>query len=425
MAFPEGFLVGAAVAAHQVEGNNTKSDFWLMEQMEHTSYAEPSLLACDHYNRYEEDIRLAAGAGLNAFRFSIEWARVEPEPGVFDEAALDHYRSVIDCCRENGLEPIVTLFHFSSPAWLIRQGGWESPETPAAFARYVRHVAEGLGDRLNYVFTINEANLGAQIAGYIKLAANGDADGANIQMGLNLEERDEQADAMAREYQDLFGTTSPASFNTPRTDAGNRVIMEAHRRAREVLREVCPQARVGLTLSLHDLQTAEGGEDAEKEQWRIEFEQFRPAFEGDDVLGVQNYTRAIVGPDGMLPTERGARVTQMGYEYCPEAAARVVRRVASEFSGEILMTENGVATADDAERCEFIDRALPELEACAEDGIPLTGYCHWSLLDNFEWESGYRMQFGLVVVDRETMERTPKPSLAVLGAWARGVGDRE
>ncbi len=425
MAFPKGFLIGAATAAHQVEGNNTNSDFWLMEQMEHSSFAEPSLLACDHYRRYEEDIQLAAEAGLNALRFSIEWARVEPEPGRFDDEALDHYRAVIDCCREHGIEPIVTLFHCSSPAWLIRQGGWESPETPAAFARYARRVGEQLGDRLRYVFTMNEANLGAQIAGYIKLSAHGDADGASIQMGLNLDGRDEQAEAMAREYEELFGTREPASFNTPRSDAGNQVIIEAHRQARAALREVCPEARVGLTLSLHDLQAAEGGEEAEQEQWRVEFEQFRPAFEDDDVLGLQNYTRALVGPDGMLPTERGARVTQMGYEFCPEAASRVVRRVAGEWDGELIMTENGVATADDAERREFIDRALPGLEACVADGIPLTGYLHWSLLDNFEWESGYRMQFGLVAVDRETMERHPKPSLERLGAWAREVGMRE
>lgn len=419
MSFPKDFLMGAAVAAHQVEGDNTQSDFWLMEHMEHTSYAEPSLSACDHFRRYADDIRLLAQAGLNAFRFSIEWARIEPEPGRFNQEALDHYRDVIDCCRSYGVEPIVTLFHFSSPAWLIRQGGWEAPETAEAFARYARFVAEGLGNRLHYVFTINEANLGAQIAGYIKLAAHGDADGANIQMGLNLDARDEEADAMAREYRALFGTATPASFNTPRTEAGNRVIMDAHARARSALREVCPQARVGLTLSLHDLQVAPGGEEAAAEQWRVEFGQFRPAIEGDDMLGVQNYTRALVGPEGMLPTDPGAHVTQMGYEYYPEAAAHVVRRVAEEFPGEIVMTENGVATADDAERCAFIDRALAGLEGCVADGIPLTGYCHWSLLDNFEWESGYRMQFGLVAVDRETMERHPKPSLSVLGSHAR------
>ncbi|HJG30786.1 MAG TPA: family 1 glycosylhydrolase [Collinsella ihuae] len=422
MAFPKGFLIGAATAAHQVEGDNMASDFWLMEQMEHTSYAEPSLAAIDHYHRFAGDIELLANAGLNAFRFSIEWARIEPEPGKFSAEALNHYRAVIDCCRVRGVEPIVTLFHFSSPAWLIRQGGWEAPETVASFARYVRYVAEGLGDRLHYVFTINEANLGAQIAGYIKLAANGDADGTNIQMGLNLEGRDAEAAAMEAEYRELFGTPSPASFNTPRTDQGNRVIMDAHRAACAVLRDVCPHAVVGLTLSLHDLQPVTGGEAAAAEQWHTEFGQFMPAIADDDILGIQSYTRAFVGPEGMLPTAPDAHVTQMGYEYYPEAAGHLVRRIASEFNGKIMMTENGVGTADDAERCTFIERVMADLEECVSDGVPLVGYCHWSLLDNFEWESGYRMQFGLVAVDRTTMERLPRPSLELLGSYAKRIG---
>ena len=139
--FEKDFLLGAATAAHQVEGNNRNSDNWAQEQMQHSSFVEPSGDACDHYNRYEEDIRLMAKAGLNAYRFSVEWARIEPEEGVFDEKATQHYRDVIRCCKENGLEPIVTLHHFTSPVWLIRKGGWEADTTPADFARYARYIA--------------------------------------------------------------------------------------------------------------------------------------------------------------------------------------------------------------------------------------------------------------------------------------------
>ena len=153
--FAPEFFIGAATAAHQVEGNNVHSDFWAQEHMQHTSFVEPSLDAVDHYNRYEEDIRLMASAGLNAYRFSIEWARIEPEEGRFDEAELEHYRRVIACCRHNGLEPVVTLHHFTSPAWLIGKGGWEAETTPADFARYVRFVMERLGSELRYVCTIN------------------------------------------------------------------------------------------------------------------------------------------------------------------------------------------------------------------------------------------------------------------------------
>ena len=135
MAFPKDFLIGAATAAHQVEGNNFHSDYWLQEHLPHTSFTEPSGAACDHYNRYEEDIKLLAGAGLNAYRFSIEWARIEPEEGQFDEREIEHYRDVIRCCKENGVEPIVTLLHFTSPAWLIRKGGWEAETTIEYFLR--------------------------------------------------------------------------------------------------------------------------------------------------------------------------------------------------------------------------------------------------------------------------------------------------
>ncbi|MBR4549650.1 MAG: glycoside hydrolase family 1 protein, partial [Oscillospiraceae bacterium] len=145
MAFPQEFLIGAATAAHQVEGNNINSDYWLQEHLPHSSFTEPSGEACDHYHRYEEDIKLLAEAGLNAYRFSIEWARIEPEEGKFDETEIEHYRDVIRCCKADGVEPIVTLLHFTSPAWLIRKGGWEAESTIEYFRRYAAYVTEKLG----------------------------------------------------------------------------------------------------------------------------------------------------------------------------------------------------------------------------------------------------------------------------------------
>ena len=158
------FFVGAATAPHQVEGNNTRSDFWTLEHLPHTSFIEPSGAACDHYHRYEEDIRLLSEAGLNAYRFGIEWARVQPEKGVFDKKEIAHYRDVLLCCRRHGVRPIVTMHHFSSPKWLISEGGWESEKTIGYFADYCRHMAEELGDLMGYVCTINEANMGLQLA---------------------------------------------------------------------------------------------------------------------------------------------------------------------------------------------------------------------------------------------------------------------
>ena len=156
--FKSEFMFGAATAAHQVEGNNVNSDFWVMENLPGSMYKESSLDAVDHYHRYREDIKLLANAGLNAYRFSIEWARIEPTKGNFDKSEIEHYRNVLKCCHENSVTPIVTLHHFSSPKWLISEGGWESENTIGYFKNYCEYVVSELGDLIPYICTINEAN---------------------------------------------------------------------------------------------------------------------------------------------------------------------------------------------------------------------------------------------------------------------------
>lgn len=429
--FEKQFMIGAATAAHQVEGNNIHSDCWAQEHMVHTSYTEPSLDAVDHYNRYEEDIRLMADAGLNAYRFSIEWARIEPEEGKFDDAALEHYRRVIDCCKKNRLEPVVTLHHFSSPVWLIRKGGWEAETTPADFARYVRYVMERLGGELRYVCTINEANMGVQVAAIAErykkqmmaqLARAQAADGSvnsEVQMGINLEKMMQDQKAIAEETMQVFGVSKAECFTSPRTPHGDALVMEAHKAARAVIRAVCPAIKVGLTLSLHDIQALPGGEAAAEKDWDDELTHYLPALEGDDFLGVQNYTRSRYDASGSMPAPEGAELTQMNYEFYPEGLEHVIRRVARQFHGDLIVTENGIAAADDTRRVAFIERALAGVQRCIADGLPVKGYFYWSLLDNFEWQKGYAMQFGLVAVDRANgQKRAPKPSLARLGAYA-------
>ena len=427
--FQKGFFIGAATAAHQVEGNNVHSDYWLQEHMPHTSFAEPSGMACDHYNRYEEDIRLLADAGLNAYRFSVEWARIEPEKGVVDEAEIEHYRDVIRCCREHGVEPIVTLHHFSSPAWLIRKGGWEAESTVEDFARYAAYVTEQLGSEVNYICTINEANMGLQLAAIVKkftlmaeqaqkVAASGEkkAEGT-VQVGMNFEKMMESAKFAAMENAQAFGTPQPQVFVSSRTKEGDLLVMRAHQAAKAAIKAIRPEIKVGLTLSLHDLQALPGGEAFAETAWDEEFLHYLPYIKDDDFLGVQNYTRTQYGPEGQLACPEGAELTQMDYEFYPEALENVIRRVREDFKGDLIVTENGVAVADDTRRVEFIRRALAGMENCVNDGIPVKGYCYWSVMDNFEWQKGYSMTFGLIAVDRETMQRTPKPSLAFLGGF--------
>lgn len=427
--FDKHFMIGAATAAHQVEGNNIHSDYWLQEHMPHTSFTEPSGAACDHYNRYEEDIKMMAAAGLNAYRFSIEWARVEPEEGKFDSSEIEHYRNVIRCCKANGLEPIVTLLHFTSPAWLIKNGGWEAESTIADFRRYVTYVMEALGSELRYVCTINEANMGLQLAAIAtrfqlmaQQAAKAQAGGAKkaegtVQVGMNFEKMMENMRYAAQENAEAFGTPQPQIFVSSRTPEGDALVFRAHQAAKEAIKALYPEMQVGLTLSMHDLQALPGGERFAQAAWDEEFRHYLPYIQDDDFLGVQNYTRTQYGPEGQLPAPEGAELTQMDYEFYPEALEHVIRKVREDFKGDIIVTENGVATADDTRRVEFIRRALAGVQSCIADGVPVKGYFYWSLMDNFEWQKGFAMQFGLIAVDRENgQKRTPKPSLAYLGS---------
>ena len=426
---PQDFLVGAATAAHQVEGNNIHSDYWAMEHMKYGNFNEPSLDAVDHYNRYEEDIKMVAEAGLNAYRFSIEWARIEPKQGVYDENEIEHYRKVLTCCRENGVEPIVTMMHFTSPKWLIENGGWENEATVEAFKNYCQYVTEQLGDLMHYVCTINEANMGLQLAAIskrfrlmaeqaAKAAANaGKSAEGSVQVGMNFQKMMENMKYAAMENAQVFGTPQPQIFVSERTSEGDLLVLRAHAAARDAIKAICPQVKVGLTLSLHDLQAQPGGEAFAEAAWQEEFTHYLPYIKEDDFLGVQNYTRTLYGPQGQLPAPEGAELTQMEYEFYPQALEHVIRKVAEEFKGDLIVTENGIATADDARRVAFIRQALDGVQHCIADGIPVKGYFHWSLMDNFEWQKGYAMQFGLIAVNRETMERTAKPSLAVLGEY--------
>ena len=197
---------------------------------------------------------------------------------------------------------------------------------------------------------------------------------------------------------------------------GTIVLAQA---AKVAIKAINPDIKVGLTLSLHDLQWEEGGEEFARKEWDEEFAHYLPYIKDDDFLGVQNYTRTLYGKEGQLPNHEGAILTQMDYEFYPEALEHVIRKVHEEFKGDLYVTENGVAVSDDSLRCDFIERALSGVENCLKDGIPVKGYFHWSLLDNFEWQKGFSMTFGLVAVNRETMDRKPKQSLSLLGSYTK------
>jgi beta-glucosidase len=380
-AFPDGFLLGTATAAHQVEGGNWNNDWWAWEHQPGSGCAEPSGDACDHWHRWPEDVRMLAGLGFGAYRFSLEWSRIEPEEGEFSRAALDHYRRMCAGCWEAGLEPVVTFHHFTTPRWVAARGGWADPATAERFARFCERAARHLGDLVGRACTINEPNIVAH-HGY------------------------------------LSGVFPPGERDPDLRRRVAGVFAEAHGRAVAAIKAGPGDPPVGLTLAMSDWQAVAGGE-ARRDALREEDEQvFLEAARDDDFIGVQTYTRRRVGPDGMLDPEAGAPRTIMGYEFWPQALGATIRRAAEVTGVPVLVTENGVATADDAERIEYIRRALAAVLGCLADGVDVRGYLYWSALDNFEWSHGYGPTFGLVAVDRATQVRTPKPSAAWLGGVA-------
>jgi len=381
--FPEGFVWGTATAAHQVEGGNWNNDWWAWEHDPDAPCQEPSGDACDHWTRWPDDVRLCADLGFNAYRFSLEWSRIEPEDGEFSRVALDHYRRMCAGCRERGLAPIVTFHHFTTPRWVTARGGWAAPETADRFARFCEHATAHLGDVVARVCTLNEPNIVATM-GY------------------------------------LYGLFPPGRRDADLRRRVNDVLIDAHRKAVAAIHAGPGAVPVGLTLAMSDYQAVDGGE-ATRDRYRRDMEDvFLEAARGDDFVGVQCYSRTRIGPDGQLEPEYGVRTTQMGYEFWPEALEATIRRAWDVTRHvPVLVTENGIGTEDDRERIEYVERALPGVLACLAEGIDVRGYVYWSLLDNFEWIFGYRPTFGLVAVDRVTQKRTPKPSAAWLGAIAR------
>ncbi|MEB8341420.1 glycoside hydrolase family 1 protein [Streptomyces endophyticus] len=400
-AFPPGFLWGASTAPHQIEGNNLNSDFWASEGR--VPGMERSGDACDSYHRYAEDMRLLADAGLTAYRFGIEWARIEPLPGHISRAELAHYRRMIDTAVGLGLTPVVTLHHFTSPLWFAQEGGWLGDRAVGRFRAYVEAVCPIL-DGVEWVVTMNEPNMLAIMVG----------------MARAMESRQGSEQQASEEWQSpTVDTASPRpALPAPDVKIGERLV-EAHHAAREALRTHLPGAKVGWTVANRAFVARPGAEDKKRELEHIWEDLYLDGSRGDDFVGVQSYSSQWVGPDGVEPHPQAPDNTLVGTAYRPDALAIAVRHTAEVTGGlPILVTENGIATHDDTRRIAYTREALDHLEATVTEGADVRGYLHWSLLDNYEW-GHWEPTFGLIAVDRETFERRPKPSLAWLGETAR------
>lgn len=381
--FPDGFTWGTATAAHQIEGGNTNNDWWAFEHDPSSPAAESSGDGCDSYHRWREDADIVAELGLDNYRFSLEWSRIEPADGEFSQAALDHYARVCEGLKERGIDPVVTFHHFTTPQWLAAKGGWQDPAIVERFGAFVDKAAARLDGLMSKACTINEPNVVAFVGHVLGFFPPG------LMLGNDELER-------------IDG-----------------IFVDAHRRAVDGIRAHAPGTPVGLTLSMAEWVAVDGGEARLEEERRLSEDIFLDATGGDDFLGVQTYSRNRVGPNGAVGGEEGVETLIMGYEYWPQSLEATLRRAWDYTGGSVplLVTENGIGTDDDQQRIRYLGEALEGVLRAIADGIDVRGYTCWSLLDNFEWSFGYAPRFGIVEVDRTTFARTPKAS----ARWLAGV----
>jgi len=396
------FLWGAATAGHQTEGNNFNADVWLLEQVPNTTFVEPSGDACDSLNRWREDLRLLKAVGLNTYRFSVEWSRIEPAEGQFSQAWLDHYARIAATCRDQNMSPVLTLSHFTSPRWFAAAGGWANPNAPRLFARFARNVARSLGPFATHIVTFNEPNL--PLMG--KWTSTPIADPAQVKL-----------DAMQVRAARLSGSSQ---FNVWVYSRGEnlKALLAGHRLAREEWKAEHPSALLGMSLAVPDTQGV--GSDAGVTAYRESAEKpFFAAAIDDDFVGVQTYGRLLMDSSRVVAPPVNSERTQSGDEFYPSAIGAAVTHVHRATGKPIFVTENGIATSDDAQRARYITQALASLSEARHSGVPVIGYLHWSLLDNFEWRRGYGQKFGLASVNRATFERSLKPSAKVFADLVR------
>ena len=394
--FPRDFLWGTATAGHQNEGNNTNSDTWFLENVTPTIFREPSGLADNGYQLWEADLDLVAGMGLNSYRFSVEWARIEPIEGTFDQDALAHYEAIIDGCIARGLAPIVTFSHFTAPHWFAKDGGFLDSRSADRFAALAEVVMSRFGDRIAYAMTLNEPNLPMMLAWVLP----------DFVVDLTRATLAAASEKAGVERYRAGNVVQPEDF-----EALTIGFTSAHRAAKAVIKRHRPELPVGFSIAIAD-DVADGDATVRDRKRAEAYNHWLELAREDDFIGVQNYERIHYGKDAVTPAPAGSVMNEMGSAVDPASLGGAVRYAYEVAQVPILVTEHGVGTADDAVRVGFIEPSLDGLHAAMDDGVPVIGYLHWTLMDNFEWVGGYGSQLGLHEVDRETFVRTAKPSAA-------------
>lgn len=389
--FPKDFYWGAATASYQVEGGNDNTD-WAKAARE--GRVPECGRACDHYHRYEEDFDLAKELGHNAHRFSIEWARIEPERGKFDEKEIEHYRDVLKALQELGITPFVTLWHFTLPQWFVDEGGFESPEAPKLFARYARKVAEELGSEMADLATINEPIVFAGL-GWLK------GNWPPFKM-MYLADRGEYTNSGDRTL--ARPIRSWLAFFTYRKVVSN--LIKAHNLAYLEIKKVQPNLSVSIVKHVVAFDANSNPFNKLKAWVGNQFQTHtfvRKVYKQCDAIGLNFYHYKKFGDTNNYEK------SDMGWEMAPGGIFHALE-ILWKYKKPIIVSECGVADDDDSHRAWYIKRQIEGMAKALAMGIDVRGHMYWSLLDNYEWALGFDKKFGLVEIDYETMERKIRPS---------------
>ncbi len=402
MMFPPDFLWGTATASFQVEGNNTNSDWWAWENGQGQILQDhKSGMACNWWENAEADLDLAAEMGTNAHRLSLEWSRIEPQPSVFDRVALDRYRQILQAMIDRGIDPMVTLHHFSNPLWLVEKGDFNSEIIVEYFQRYADRVVNALGDLVNKWITINEPMI------YLR----------NRYLEKEFPQPERSGLWAGREAARQMLRCHAAAYHTikehyPQAQVGiakNIPIIEARPRNNRLDRWWA--SRVSQIFNDAWLHTVEDG----RLRWPFGRGKIKNLAGSYDFIGINYYTRFYVKfPPSKGIIERawgtGATVSDGDYgEIYPYGLYRAIKSVLP-FRKPIFITENGLPDSQDKHRPAFIMDHLRQIWHAISFAYPIMGYYHWTLVDNFEWNAGWTQRFGLIAMDPDTQERSWRPS---------------
>lgn len=392
--FPQGFYWGASAASYQVEGGIENTDWAQAAREERVPHCGR---ACDHYNRYEADFDMAKELGHNAHRLSIEWARIEPEEGKFDENEIEHYRKVLQALHARGITPFITLWHFTLPLWFSEKGGFERKDSPEIFARYCTYAVSKLGDLCSHFSTINEP---------IVFASNGWLRGSWPPFKRFTMTGLVQITNSNRKYESRADTGIHGLFLFLKV---RRNLINAHNAAYTAIKAV--NANIEVSVVKHVIYfESNGGIINNIKAWFSNW-QWSHVF----MHGVQNHIDSI-GLNFYFYKKFGDTATyvktDMDWDMYPEGIFGALKLL-SRYKKPLYVTEAGVADAKDAFRGEYITRQVRGVEKALREGIDVRSHMYWSLLDNYEWALGFEKRFGLIEVNFDTLERTIRPSALV------------